>query len=450
MLQTKNCRECSKVRFLLVLLLLGVCGICHALNLSNAYLSPRNSERAVRAKTQFIILHTTEAEAKSSLQKLSRNGEAHYCVDRDGKVYRIVDRRKVAYHCGTSMWSGRRNIDDVSIGIEVVGYHDRALTSAQYAALKELVLLLQKLYAVKDANVMPHAQVAYGTPNRWHRRSHRGRKRCGMGYATPSVRKLLGLKERWLVDPDVKARRLTVGDDFLAKILYAKNADSLLPYRLPGAQPSKKPSIHAKEKVAVSPKAAKQVATVANAVSKVKAIVPKAPTVKEVFIKKGQTAWDVAREAYNAATTIYVFPDGRKVAGDQLADWESLVAGTKVILGDENASPVQTLTAGTHPRALIGDALTAVDTWYIRPTGGRLQGSQLTAKHLQALPPGTKILTGYAMCGPVTSKNLPSKLCPTRWDAPDTYYLFPGKPLQAASAIDMKRVPAGTYIFYKN
>ncbi|MBR5588452.1 MAG: N-acetylmuramoyl-L-alanine amidase, partial [Kiritimatiellae bacterium] len=112
--------------------------------MSNTYLSQRNAERAVRATTQYIILHTTEAEAASSLRKLSRNGEAHYCVDRDGKVYRIVDRRKVAYHCGTSMWLGRKNIDEVSIGIEVVGYHDLALTSAQYTALRDLFLLLQK------------------------------------------------------------------------------------------------------------------------------------------------------------------------------------------------------------------------------------------------------------------------------------------------------------------
>ncbi|MBR5591521.1 MAG: N-acetylmuramoyl-L-alanine amidase [Kiritimatiellae bacterium] len=424
------------MRGLLAVLLVLACGLCRALNLSNAYLSPRNSERAVRANTQYIILHTTEAEAKSSLRKLSKNGEAHYCVDRDGKVYRIVDRRKVAYHCGTSMWSGRRNIDEVSVGIEVVGYHDRALTSAQYAALKELVLLLQKLYNVKDANVMPHAQVAYGTPNRWHRRSHRGRKRCGMGYATPGVRKLLGLKERWLSDPDVKARRLTVGDDFLAKVLYAKNGDQLLPYKLPGAKGVK-----------ATPK---KTSVVAKAVSKVKAVVPVQTHAKEILIAKGQTAWDVAREAYNAATTLYIFPDGKRITGDKITDWEALVAGTKVVLGDENAAPVQTLTAGTHPKALIGDAVMAADTWYVRPTGGRIQGSKLTAKTLQALPPGTKILTGYAMCGPVTSKNLPSKLCPTRWDAPDTYYLFPGKPLQAAASIDMKRVPAGTYIFYKN
>lgn len=416
----------------LALVLILACGLCRALNLSNAYVSPRNAERAVRAHTQYIILHTTEAEAKSSLRKLSRNGEAHYCIDRDGKVYRIVDRRKVAYHCGTSMWAGRRNIDNVSIGIEVVGYHNRALTSAQYTAIRELVLLLQKLYNVKDANVMPHAQVAYGTPNRWHRKSHRGRKRCGMGYATPAVRKLLGLKERWLSDPDVKARRLTVGDDYLAKVLYAKNGDALLPYKLPGVRATKKKT------------------AVAKAVSKAVAKVPRRERINEVVIAKGQTAWDVAREAYNAATTTYIFPDGRRIAGNKLTDWESLVAGTKVILGEEEVPPVQTLTAGAHPRALIGDAVMAADTWYIRPTGGRIQGSRLNAKSLKALPPGTKILTGYAMCGPVTSRNLPSKLCPTRWDAPDTYYLFPGKTLQTADRIDMKRVPAGTYIFYKN
>lgn len=426
------------MRGLFTTLLIGVCGICHALNFSNAYVSPRNSERAVRAKTQHIILHTTEAEAKSSLRKLSRNGEAHYCVDRDGRVYRIVDRNRVAYHCGTSMWSGRRNIDEVSIGIEVVGYHDRALTVAQYAALRELVLLLQKQFNVKDADVMPHAQVAYGNPNRWHRKSHRGRKRCGMGYATPSVRKLLGLEERWLVDPDVKARRLTVGDDFLSKVLYSKDGDKLLPYKLPNmnvAATTKTASVKAGAKT--STKGATQKTAVQ-------------PPVRELVIAKGQTAWDVAREAYNASTTTYVFPDGRRITGDKLRDWESLVAGTKVILGEYDGNHVLVLPAGAQLSSLLGEAMMASDTWYIRPTGGRIQGSHLTPKAIQAMPAGTKILMGYAMCGPVTSANLPSKLCPLRWDARDTYYLLPGKPLQAANQIDMKRVPAGTYIFYKN
>ena len=407
-------------RVALALLMVLACGLCHALNFSNAYLSPRNRERARRDTTQYIILHTTEGEAKPSLRKLSKNGEAHYCVDRNGKVYRIVDRSRVAYHCGVSMWRGRRNLDDVSIGIEVVGYHDRALTAKQYAALRDLVRELQQIYGIKDANVMPHAQVAYGTPNRWHRRSHRGRKRCGMGYATPSVRNLLGLKERWLSDPDVKARRLVVGDDYLAQVLYAKNGDKLLPYKLPGAAGAKP------AEVASGP--------------------------RTYVIQKGQTAWDIARDAYNAASTTYIFPSGASLTGDKIKNWEGLIAGTKVILGDADAtgSPLQTLAKGAHPRNLIGDAVYSPNTWYIRPTGGSVQGSKLNAKTLAAMPPGTQILVGYARGGPVTSQRLPSQICPTQWDAPDTFYLIPGKPLQPSGDIDMRRVPPGTLVFYRN
>ncbi len=410
-------------RWCLVFMLVVMCGLAHALTFSNAYLSPRSTERAVRKSTQYIILHTTEAPAKSSLQKLSRNGEAHYCVDRNGKVYRIVNRTRVAYHCGKSMWRGQRNIDNVSIGIEVVGYHDKALTLAQYAALRELILTLQKIYSIKDANVMAHAQVAYGSPNRWHRRSHRGRKRCGMGYATPSVRKLLGLKERWLSDPDVRAKRLVVGDAFLAQILYGKNNDKLLPYTLPKA----------------NEKAPLPVAT-------------KLPEREREFtITKGMTAWDVARDAYNASTTTYIFPNGKAITGDKITEWDSIVVGTKVRLGSETeGSPMQTLLKGQHPRQLVGDAVFAKDTWYIRPTGGRIQGATLNVQTLASLPPGTKILVGYAMGGPVTSKNLPAQICPTQWDAQDTFYLLPGKPLQPFGKLDMRKIPAGTYIFYRN
>lgn len=418
-------------RGLLVAALLCAGALRAVLSFSNVYASPRTNERAVRKRTDYIILHTTEAEAGSALRKLSRNGEAHYCVDRSGRIYRIVNRRRVAYHCGTSMWMGTRNLDECSIGIEVVGYHDRALTLAQYNALRELVTLLQRLYGIKDANVMPHAQVAYGTPNRWHPKNHRGRKRCGMGYATLEVRDLLGLKERWLVDPDVKARRLVVGDDFLAKLLYAKRGAGLLPYKLPTA---KAKTAQAKAKPA--PKSAP-----------VEATPPRGGV-----IAKGRSAWDIARDAYNAATTLYIFPDGRRLTGDKIRDWEAIVAGTRVELGDENeaGAALHTLGAGQHPRQLVGDAATAAGTWYIRPTGGRVQGSALTPAQLAALPAETKILVGYAQGGPVTSKRLPSQICPTRWDAPDTYYLLPGRPLRSANQVDMRRVPAGTYIFYRD
>ena len=193
-----------------------------ALSFSNRYRSPRNPERPIRKATRLIVLHTTEAGARSSLNKLSERGEAHYCIDEKGVVYRIVDRNREAFHAGRSMWEGKEECDSYSIGIEVVGYHDKPMTLVQLDAIRDLVAMLKKEYKISDANVLCHSHVAYGAPNKWQKRNHRGRKRCGMLFAMPSVRQRLGLKLKPAFDPDVRARRLVVGDPYLEKVLYGK------------------------------------------------------------------------------------------------------------------------------------------------------------------------------------------------------------------------------------
>ena len=84
---------------------------------NDSYRSPRNKERPLRKATTLIVLHTTEAHAKSSLNKLSERGEAHYCVVENGTVYRIVDHNREAFHAGRSMWQGKEDCDEFSIGI---------------------------------------------------------------------------------------------------------------------------------------------------------------------------------------------------------------------------------------------------------------------------------------------------------------------------------------------
>ena len=193
-----------------------------ALDISNRYRSPRNPERKVRDSTRLIVLHTTEAPARSSLNKLSERGEAHYCVTEDGSVYRIVDRDREAFHAGRSMWNGKEDVDKFSLGIECVGYHDKPMSSVQLGAIRELVALLQKMYRIPDECVVCHSHVAYGAPNRWQKRRHRGRKRCGMLFAMPSVRRILDLKARPAFDADTRAGRLTVGDPYLQGVLYGR------------------------------------------------------------------------------------------------------------------------------------------------------------------------------------------------------------------------------------
>ncbi|MBP5285471.1 MAG: N-acetylmuramoyl-L-alanine amidase [Kiritimatiellae bacterium] len=208
------------MRTALVLALLLAASDAAAIDASNRYRSPRNPERAIRRSTELIVLHTTEAPAKSSLNKLSDRGEAHFCVTEEGSVYRIVDRDREAFHAGRSMWNGKEDVDKFSIGIECVGYHDKPMSSVQLGAIRQLVKELQSMYRIPDERVVCHSHVAYGAPNKWHKRAHRGRKRCGMLFAMPSVRKVLGLSARPKTDQDVKARRLVVGDDYLNKVLY--------------------------------------------------------------------------------------------------------------------------------------------------------------------------------------------------------------------------------------
>ncbi len=197
-----------------------------AIPVVSRYRSPKNAERPVRKSTSLIVLHTTEAPAKGSLRHLSERGECHYCVTEDGTVYKIVDRHRVAYHAGTSMWDGKTEVDNFSVGIECVGYHDKAMPLVQLKSIRALVEELQKIYKIPDDHVVTHSQIAYGEPNKWQKKKHRGRKRCAMLFAMPSVRRVLGLDSRPKSDPDVKAKRLVVGDKYLSKVLYG-SADTM-------------------------------------------------------------------------------------------------------------------------------------------------------------------------------------------------------------------------------
>ena len=204
----------------LTIVALASCWTALAVEVSNRYRSPRNPERAVRASTELIVLHTTEAPARSSLNKLCDRGEAHYCVTEDGTIYAIVDRDREAFHAGRSMWNGKEDVDKFSVGIECVGYHDKPMGIVQLRAIAALVKELKAMYRLGDDRVVCHSHVAYGAPNRWQRHRHRGRKRCGMLFATNTIRKILGLTAKPKSDPDTRAGRLVVGDPYLRQVLY--------------------------------------------------------------------------------------------------------------------------------------------------------------------------------------------------------------------------------------
>ncbi|MBN2034379.1 MAG: N-acetylmuramoyl-L-alanine amidase [Deltaproteobacteria bacterium] len=393
------------------------------LKISDCY-SPLNLKRPLRPQTRYIILHTTEGDLEGSLCKVRRYGEAHYLIAPSGEVYRIIDRRRIATHAGRSMWEGRSTLDDFSVGIEVVGFYDRDITTAQYTALRELLRQLKSLYRVKDEKILTHSMVAYGRPNRFHSKKHRGRKRCGMIFAHPEVRRRLGLSAGPTHDPDVAAGRLIVADQELHGFLY-------------------------------------QEATVlaASAVSGLQKSLSIRRSGDSMVIEKGINAWRIAREKYDDSDTVYVYPDGTRFRGNEIREWSNMPVGTKVLFLDDCREREQEFEGfleigkdGSSARELAGDLYADRTTIYFFPDGLIRTGEELTStaslrRLLNSPPKGTRLLVGYVYGGYVQKERAASRIAGKTWNFPSTFYRLPDGRIVSGDGIDDRAIPARTLVF---
>lgn len=85
----------------------------------------------------------------------------HYLINREGKIYRLVEEKNIAYHAGAGQLpDGRTNINEISIGIELMNTKDDKFTPGQYEALKKLIENLKLRYSIKY--VLGHNQIAPG------------------------------------------------------------------------------------------------------------------------------------------------------------------------------------------------------------------------------------------------------------------------------------------------
>jgi len=384
------------------------------LNISSKY-SPRNRKRAIRPHTRYIVLHTTEGREAGSFDKIWKRGEAHYFLTPRGAVYRIIQKNKIATHAGRSMWEGYGPVDNYSIGIEVVGFHNQDITDSQYKALKELLRQLKSVYKIPDERVITHSMVAYGSPNRFHPYKHRGRKRCGMIFAREDVRERLGLREKPRIDKDVEAGRLRVADRELYSFLFKT------------AYPSDPGQSEAAERNRV--------------------------------IDKNHTAWDIARDQYDSPDTIYLFPDGRSYSGSEIPDWGRIPSGTRVEL---ESGPTSEEFEGFYivqqeePAAKIaGEGYAEKSTVYILPSGMVRTGQEMnsrasTRRLLEKLPVGTKILIGYVYGGHVKKTRSASWIAGRKWNYPSTFYYLPGGKIISGDEIDDSSIPVNTLVLFQS
>ncbi len=116
----------------------------------------------------MLVLHYTGMPSgKEALARMcdpAAEVSAHYMIDEEGLVYQLVTEQNRAWHAGVSSWRGETNINDRSIGIELVnpghefGY--RPFPDAQMDALIPLAQEILARHPMPARNVVGHSDIA--------------------------------------------------------------------------------------------------------------------------------------------------------------------------------------------------------------------------------------------------------------------------------------------------
>ena len=135
-------------------------------------------DRSLAAKGQasrvrFLVLHYTVSDLPSSIRILTeKEVSSHYLLTDEAqpKVYQLVDESRSAYHAGISYWKGYTQLNNSSVGIEIVnpGFTDNPdgtrtwypFPPAQVDILVKLVMYLVARHWIAPEPVGGHADIA--------------------------------------------------------------------------------------------------------------------------------------------------------------------------------------------------------------------------------------------------------------------------------------------------
>ncbi len=130
--------------------------------------APSPNFDARRSPPDMLVLHYTGMPTGEAALARLRDAEAkvsaHYLVEEDGRVFRLVDEARRAWHAGVSFWQGDRDCNAVSIGVEIVnpghefGY--RAFPKVQIDRLLELIADIRTRWTIPDDRIVGHSDVA--------------------------------------------------------------------------------------------------------------------------------------------------------------------------------------------------------------------------------------------------------------------------------------------------
>ena len=120
---------------------------------------------------KYIVIHYTGMNNIGSafyrLNHINSSVSAHYLITRSGKNFNLICPKFKAWHAGISEWKNDKNLNEISIGIELenkgheFGYQE--YTNKQYRALNILIKFLTNTYRIDHRNILFHSDIS---PNR--------------------------------------------------------------------------------------------------------------------------------------------------------------------------------------------------------------------------------------------------------------------------------------------
>lgn len=142
---------------------------------SSSYVAIGKNERI-----QFIVVHYTAIDNAASIKELTTNKvSSHFLVldEDDNKIYNLVPLEQRAWHAGASAFRGRTNINDTSVGIEIVSdgiakefisdpnpYHpyDHYVDykPIQIEKVAQIIKYVAEKYNVPARNIVAHSDIA--------------------------------------------------------------------------------------------------------------------------------------------------------------------------------------------------------------------------------------------------------------------------------------------------
>ena len=109
-----------------------------------------SSEKRPTDLIKIVVIHYTGMQSeRESIKRLCNSRtkvSSHYLINRRGKIFRLVQDRHVAWHAGKSCWGRHKNLNENSIGIELVNKgHQFGYTSFKKKQISSLIKLCKKL-----------------------------------------------------------------------------------------------------------------------------------------------------------------------------------------------------------------------------------------------------------------------------------------------------------------